>query len=98
MPTRTCAFPASGYTIDAVQRAAYKFVDRFTIDLEDDATEIRCVVVTFTADEAAADGLLLDFKAEVLDQALRGRIRAETEPIRNVILAAAFAHLALDDE
>jgi His-Xaa-Ser system protein HxsD len=37
------------------------------------------------------------FRVEVLDQTLRERIRAETEPIRTMILAQAFSRTGVVD-
>jgi len=39
-----------------------------------------------------------DFRTEVLDQALRERIRKETEGVRNLILAKAFSEAPLDSD
>jgi His-Xaa-Ser system protein HxsD len=45
----------------------------------------------------AVAALLADFRNEVVDQALRERIRDETQETRNLILALAFSHTGLVD-
>jgi His-Xaa-Ser system protein HxsD len=39
-----------------------------------------------------------EFRIEVLDYVLRERIRNETAPVRNTILAMAFSRVDLDEE
>jgi His-Xaa-Ser system protein HxsD len=89
------SFDAATHSADAIQRAAYRFSDRISCELTSGEAEHRCVL-TATGD-IDPDALIADFRTEVLDQVLRERIRAETEPIRTMILAQAFSKTGLVD-
>jgi len=79
---------ASAYSGDAIQRAAYKLQDEFTLELTLEADRYRCLL-HFA--EAVSDEAVAEFRRDALDQALRERIREETEPVRNLVLALAFS-------
>jgi His-Xaa-Ser system protein HxsD len=85
---REVSFDPAAVSVDAVQRAAYRLSDRLSLDLKI-GDGIRCTL--HLGDAAEADELVADFRNEVLDQVLRERIRQETEPARNLILALAFS-------
>ena len=86
------------YSLDVVQAAAYRFGDLGCaltgVDWESNAASISFLLKADMSDEE----LLTHFRQELTDQALRLRIRTETEHIRNVILAHAFADSALAKE
>ncbi|HWD41922.1 MAG TPA: His-Xaa-Ser system protein HxsD [Fimbriimonas sp.] len=88
-------FDANSHTADAIQRAAYRFADRFSIELTQDGLDYRCLLHFATEPDAAA---VDDFRTEVLDQVLRERIRAETEGARNLVLSLAFSNTHLVDD
>jgi His-Xaa-Ser system protein HxsD len=94
MIDRELTFDREAYSVDAVQRAAYRLSDRLSIDLIV-GDDLKCAVHFLVDDEASADAALGEFRNEVLDQVLRERIRNETEGVRNVILAQAFANTGL---
>lgn len=85
-------FDARVTNLQAVKKAAYKYTNSFTADISLSDNEILCSL-TFTApaNEELSTRLIEDFKKEVLDQDLREQIKAETEPIRNLIFALAFS-------
>jgi His-Xaa-Ser system protein HxsD len=87
-------FDADSHSADAIQRAAYRFADRFSIELTHDDADYRCEL-HFVSD--IDEGVVNEFRAEVLDHVLRERIRAETEGTRNVVLALAFSNTSLGD-
>jgi His-Xaa-Ser system protein HxsD len=89
---QTLEFLVEGHSLESIQRAAYRLVDQLdvAIDREDDV--YRCVLRARASDQLD-DELVSEFRAEVLDQALRERIRAETAEVRNAILALAFSNL-----
>jgi His-Xaa-Ser system protein HxsD len=89
---RTLEFLAEGHSLDSIQRAAYRLVDRIDVEIDRDSDVYRCVVRPRASDQLD-DDLVAEFRAEVLDQALRERIRAETQDARNVVLALAFSSL-----
>jgi His-Xaa-Ser system protein HxsD len=88
-------FDAASHSADAIQRAAYRFSDRVSCELTSGRAEHRCVLTA--VGDADVEALVSDFRTEVLDQVLRERIRAETEPIRTMILAQAFSKTGLVD-
>ena len=85
-------FDSHVFSLVAVKKAAYKYIDSFSADINIKDDEVRCVL-NFTSpisDESFAR-LVDEFKKEVLDQDLREKLKVETEPVRNLILAHAFS-------
>lgn len=96
MSERNLSFDRAGHSLDAVQRAAYRFSDRLSCDITEGRETID--VSIHLADGAGEpEAVLADFRIEVLDQALRERIRAETGDVRNLVLALAFSKTGLID-
>ena len=95
--TATIDFDASCHSADAIQRAAYAFTDRFALDLASVDGVWRCTLHFASADAPIAD-IVRAFRVEVLDYVLRERIRAETAPVCNAVLALAFSQLGLDED
>jgi His-Xaa-Ser system protein HxsD len=93
--TRQVSFDQAAYTADAIQRAAYRFSDRLSLDLTSEDGSYCCELHLDTDDPSVADSVSSDFRKEVLDQTLRERIRAETHDVRNLILALAFSNTGL---
>lgn len=89
------SFERTSTSADAIQRAAYRFTNRFGLELHTEPTEFRCVLKSV---DPLDDVLVTSFRVEVLDQVLRERIRMETEGVRNLILSAAFSHLDAPDQ
>jgi His-Xaa-Ser system protein HxsD len=85
---------AESHSADVIQRASYPFADQFSIELTRDGTNFRCLL-HFPAE--IDDATVNAFRVEVVDQVLRERIRAETEGVRNVVLALAFSNSELTD-
>lgn len=88
-------FDAKAHSVDAIQRAAYRFSDRFACELIAGEDEHRCLLTAVGDGDPSSD--LSQFRNEVLDQVLRERIRAETEPVRTMILAHAFSRTGVTD-
>ena len=91
-PDALVELDAAAHPVDAVQRAAYRFSDVFTVEVTADDGTLNCRL--FARDQWSPDWAH-DFRAEVIDQILRARIRAETEHVRNLILAVAFSRTGL---
>lgn len=90
-------FDIAAHSIDAVQRAAYRFSDRLAIDLHLVDETIACELTFLQEANAVGQAeLVAQFKIEVLDQTLRERIRYETADVRNLILALAFSNVTQD--
>lgn len=91
------SFDPSAHSLDAVQRAAYRFSDRLSCDLSEADRSID-VTLHVPEEESDPDTLLADFRNEVLDQVLRERIRTETAEVRSLVLAVAFSKTGLADD
>jgi His-Xaa-Ser system protein HxsD len=82
--------------LDALQRAAYAVADVMTVDIT--AAGDRYVCTLYPRNPGADPSMLAHrIRAEVIDQALRLRIAAQTEPLRNLIFALAFSQTGLAD-
>ena len=80
------------FSLPAVKKAAYKYINSFTADINLEGNAILCGLTFISpANEERASNLIEDFKKEVLDQDLREQIKTETAPIRNLIFALAFS-------
>lgn len=95
--TTTLTFDLAVYSLLAVEKAAYRFSDRFACQLESTAAGLKVELTPKRADmsDESRDIALNDFKIEVLDQNLREKIKLETAPVRNLILAHAFSRTGL---
>lgn len=98
MIQREIILETQSYTADAIQRAAYRFSDRLSLDLVSEPQILRCVVHIASGDEEEADQIVGEFRNEILDQVLRARIRQETEGTRNLVLALAFSRTVLVEQ
>lgn len=90
-------FDKSIYSVESIQLAAYRFIDRLAVLVSNDEGFIRCDI---TINEGLIDqtnALIADFKKEVLDQLLRLKIKQETEQTRNLILSLAFSKSGLQE-
>lgn len=78
-----------------VQRTAYRFAGRCSLSVEaaDDRSVVR--LVSFVDDP---ERLEREFRAALLDDALRARIEAETAPLRHLIVEAALRSALRDPE
>lgn len=86
---------ASVYSLEAIEKAAYRFIDRFAAVI---SIEGNYVVLNLSFDSnyaSMSENILADFKKELLDQNLRLKIKKETEAIRNLILSYAFSKSGL---
>ena len=90
------SFDARVFSLAAVKKAAYRYIHEFAADISISGDEIKCVLLmTERADEQRTRCIVSEFRKEALDQDLRERLRAETEPVRNLILAHAFSRTGL---
>lgn len=85
----------SVYSLEAVQKAAYRFIDRLTILISQDGKQIVCEIEPVASLSKPYEEVLASFKQELLDQQLRSQIKAETESVRNLILSLAFSRSGL---
>lgn len=89
-------FPSSGFSVEAIKRAAYTLMARVDVLFEVAGSELRC---TLKPARAGVDMSLAerDFRREVLDQDLRISIEQQTTLYRDAILGLAFSKTGLQD-
>lgn len=92
----TVLFDPQIFAVETVKKAAYRYIDRFSVDFDLGGSALTCTLsfAQGISDEAVSR-LVDEFKKEVLDQDLRERIKAETAAIRNLILAHTFSKTGL---
>ena len=89
-------FASSIYDVEAIQKAAYKSINFLTVDIQPVSESIQCSLSpNIGVSDAQFYHSVEEFKKEVLDQQLRLKIKAETEPVRNLILGIAFSNTGL---
>jgi len=89
-------FDVSVFSLDAVKAACYRFLDKFSPSIEVREGAILCLLhFDSKISEASIAAEIENLKKEVLDQELRQKLKAETEPVRNLILAHAFSKTGL---
>ena len=92
---RRLFFDKACHSYDDVQRAAYKFIDRCSVVVSVEDSQISCDVELDEKCTQSVDLISQQIRKEVLDQTLRSRIKSETEDVRNLILAHAFSRTGL---
>ena len=93
----TLILDAEIYSPLAIQKACYRFSDVMAAVIRKDGTSY-VVEIDFLAKDKSEDGMqavLSQLKNEITDQNLREQIKAETEPVRNLILSYAFSRTGL---
>ena len=87
------------YTVDAIQKAAYRSMNSLTADISTSNGKINCLLnPNIKVSAEGFDFAVQEFKKEVLDQQLRIKLKAETEPIRNLILGLVFSNSGLQGD
>ncbi len=90
------AFDKNATSLDSLKKAAYRLSDQFAAEFLIHEREFVCVLrFPLNKSEESASLTVDTFRKEVLDQDLRASIRAETESVRNLILAHAFSKTGL---
>jgi len=90
------SFSTAVFCTAAVKKAAYRYINEFSVEINDREHVIECTLI-FPVKQNADDieRLVSEFRKEVLDQDLRESLKKETEKVRNLILAHAFSKTAL---
>ena len=84
------------YSVEAIQKAAYRSMNTLVADISIRNGQIQCAVQpTLGTDPSVFEYGIQEFKKEILDQQLRLKLKAETEPVRNLILGIAFSRTGL---
>lgn len=93
MPDYSISIDLNIYNVEAVKRAIYKFADKFSADLKRDADSLTISLIPKDQNSFDFENIRAQLLDEILDQDLRATIANETEDIRNVIVAKAFANV-----
>lgn len=88
-------FDRATVELDALQRAAYAVARAMTVSIRESDREWVCDLWPAPTAPDDLPGLL---RREVIDQALRMRISRDTEAVRNLIFAVAFADTGLVEQ
>jgi His-Xaa-Ser system protein HxsD len=89
-------FDIQVYSIEAAQKAAYRLLNYFTIDIQLKANLIICTLISnHGITKESFDFAVQEFRKNILDEELRIKIKKETEPIRNLVLGVAFSRTGL---
>lgn len=91
-------FDAALYSADAIQRAAYRMLDRCALDLRRAGDLLIARLIAIEGADWDEREVAADFRNEVTDEVLRERIRDETSAVRNLVLALAFSETGLSGE
>jgi His-Xaa-Ser system protein HxsD len=100
MPELVVEFDRSTQSLGALREAAYRLIGEASCQIESAAERYRCRLIPKEGGAAAPSEALLrrKFLDLVTDENLREKISAETNPVRDVILALAFGSLARKGE
>ncbi|QTH14412.1 His-Xaa-Ser system protein HxsD [Pseudomonas corrugata] len=91
------AFDSQLYGAEAIQKAAYRAMHAFTLDLKVDGDNILCTLIgNITTEPNTFERAVEEFRKDVLDYQLRAQLQAETAPIRNLIIGLAFSNARLN--
>ena len=92
-------FDLGVFSVEAVKKAAYKYINKFSTDFALQGQSIVCsLIFTQNIPQDSIQFYIDDFRKEVLDQDLREKIKKESEPLRNLILAHAFSKTTLVEQ
>lgn len=95
-PTVELVYDQRLYDPQAIQKAAYAGLAAFTLDLKIEGEQLRCTLLSnLTTSAEAFEQAVEEFRKDVLDHQLRLKLKAETEPVRNLILGIAFSKTGL---
>jgi len=90
----TVTFDQSIQPLGPLREAAYRLIGVAACHIEQDDGALRCTLHPQPGIADDADALRRRFLDLVTDENLRAKVSAETEGVRNVVLALAFGALA----
>lgn len=93
----TLTFDLAIYSLEAIQRACYWLTDRCYAHIETPSPEQARVRLVLKNPSESLRDLAGDLGNRVLDEQLRRQISAETQAVRDLIVAQAFAEADLEE-
>lgn len=91
----TLTFDLSCYRLTAIQKACYRLSDLASFDIK--ISDLECHVRLSSASSEKSEQVATLLRREALDQELREVVAAETERVRDLLLAQAFSPLSFLD-
>lgn len=89
-------YPSEWCSVQAIQKAIYRQSAVLTVDIQSTSPAISLQLNSrANVGHAAFTRAVEEFKIDLIDEALRERIKAETEQVRQVLLSAAFSRTGL---
>jgi His-Xaa-Ser system protein HxsD len=86
-------------SIESAQKAAYRSLQLFTIDIQTNSTHLNCkLTANKGVSEEAFNYAVQEFRKNILDEELRIKLKKETEHVRNLILGIAFSKTGLQKD
>ena len=86
----------SAYSLESIKNTIYRFAARASIQITTVSESKVSLIFHFSpTQKPQMNETMGDFWVELNDQDLREKIRVETEPLRNIILAHAFSKTSL---
>ena len=85
-------FDAAVFSVESVQKAIYRMGNKISASISLDKNMIRVEVETIE-NNAVIEEIFSELRQTVNDYSLRGKISAETQEMRNLILSAAFSRV-----
>jgi His-Xaa-Ser system protein HxsD len=84
------------YSVEAIQKAAYRLMNFFTVNLSLSDSKIFCKVTpNINTNQDSFSLALEEFRKHIIDYQLRYQLKSETEALRNLVLAVAFSNTGL---
>src|SRR5262249_41593930 len=87
-------FDGGVHSVDTLNAAAYRLIDAASCQIEAADNKVICRLTPKDGVKADAETIRLRFLDYVTDEAVRERLAAKVEPVRNLILSLAFGALA----
>ena len=91
---RVLTLDSKSYSLKAVKKCLYWYSDRFSFDIEhngDGNLKITIDNITENSAEELDDTLIKELKSDLIDFEVRQIINEETDMIRQLLIAKAFA-------
>jgi len=85
-------FDSAVFSVESVQKAIYRMGNKISASISLDKNMIRVEVETIEKNAIIGE-IFSELRQTVNDYSLRGKISAETQEMRNLILSAAFSRV-----
>ena len=85
------------YRLAAIKKAAYKFGDRCSVEIESLPQGRVRLILRPNSPSVDSRNLESELRNELLDQELREHVAEETDGVRRLLLAQAFSSISLTD-